>query len=370
MITRVYVDNYRCFSAFELRPERMNLLMGLNGGGKTSLLAVLAGLTRNLRSGAALSAIFPASELTRWDKRTTQRFEVDVALGDRDYRYLLVLEQEPETSHTSLVEEKVTCSGAVLFRYDNGHVHLHGNDGREGTSFPFRAARSFLPEIEVRPETRLLMDFLDYFGRTRVLKLLPGAISSQSGEESDSLDSDGSDFASWYRNLSQERPGDLHDLFSNLADVMPGFHSLALVGAGNQGRTRELIARFNSPTNGTYDVGFGELSDGQRVLVVLYALLLELREGTRLLLLDEPENYVGLTEIQPWLLALDEALGDTGQLLLISHHPEVIDLLAAHQALVFERQGGGPVRAVAASFDREGGLKASEQIARGFVGAR
>ena len=89
------------------------------------------------------------------------------------------------------------------------------------------------------------------------------------------------------------------------------------------------------------------------------------RAGT--LLLDEPENYVGLQLIQPWLVELADAMRDEGQLFVISHHPEVIDYLAADHALLFERPGGGPTRVQHNPFDRNKGLKASELVARGLV---
>lgn len=41
--------------------------------------------------------------------------------------------------------------------------------------------------------------------------------------------------------------------------------------------------------------------------------------------------------------------------------------LAAENPVHFERPGGGPARAVNADFDGESGLKASEQVARGFL---
>lgn len=41
-------------------------------------------------------------------------------------------------------------------------------------------------------------------------------------------------------------------------------------------------------------------------------------------LIDEPDNYVGLPELQPWVLAVRLLLDDEHQAVLISHHPEVL----------------------------------------------
>ncbi|MGH9752572.1 MAG: AAA family ATPase, partial [Blastocatellia bacterium] len=71
--------------------------------------------------------------------------------------------------------------------------------------------------------------------------------------------------------------------------------------------------------------------------------------------------------IQPWLVDLADAMRDEGQLFLISHHPEVIDYLAADHPLLFDRPGGGPTIVRTAPFDRSQGLKASELVARGLL---
>ena len=54
---------------------------------------------------------------------------------------------------------------------------------------------------------------------------------------------------------------------------------------------------------------------------------------------------MALREIQPWLMKLSDVIeASGGQLFLISHHPEVIDYLAAGSAFKFERPGGDVAR--------------------------
>jgi predicted ATPase len=38
MLKRIYVDNFRCLVNFELKLDRVNLLLGRNGTGKTTVL--------------------------------------------------------------------------------------------------------------------------------------------------------------------------------------------------------------------------------------------------------------------------------------------------------------------------------------------
>ncbi len=40
MLTRLYVDNYRCMVNFEFRPKQKQLIIGGNGAGKSTFLDV------------------------------------------------------------------------------------------------------------------------------------------------------------------------------------------------------------------------------------------------------------------------------------------------------------------------------------------
>ena len=367
MITRIYIDNFRCFSNFELEPGRINLLFGLNGSGKSSFMDVFDRITGLILGGRDVDELFAETDLTRWDSRSEQRFELDLGIDGKTFTYRATLERRSTGGGMALRDERVTCGDRILFRYEDGDVHLYKIDGRVGAQFPFRGNRSFIAGIEERPETMDLVSFLTRLRRLRSHKLEPARMGSVTQEEQQALLKDGANFASWYRHLSQERAGDIPQLFEQLRESLPGFQALALKGAGKQGRTRDLVVQMRAEGQKPYELDFDAVSDGQRALIVLYALLVDIGVAPRTVLLDEPENYVGLPELQPWLQRLDDALGDTGQLFFISHHPEAIDFLAAETPILFERPGGGPVRIKRADFDRDSGLKASEQIAGGLL---
>ena len=46
--------------------------------------------------------------------------------------------------------------------------------------------------------------------------------------------------------------------------------------------------------------------------------------AAKIVWIDEPDNYVGLPELLPWVLALRELLDDEHQAIMISHHPEIL----------------------------------------------
>jgi hypothetical protein len=101
---------------------------------------------------------------------------------------------------------------------------------------------------------------------------------------------------------------------ARVREILPGFESLDLRSAGANLRT--LAVRFNdsqtsSPGCG-FSLAFGELSDGQRVLICLYALLNFAVGGSGSLFIDEPENYIAIPEIQHWLMEIRDRIEDHG----------------------------------------------------------
>jgi len=100
---------------------------------------------------------------------------------------------------------------------------------------------------------------------------------------------------------------------------------------------------------------------------LLYTILHAIPERASLLFFDEPDNYVALAEIQPWLSAMRQAMVDAGKgtLMVASHHPEVIDYLSADQTLYFWRDEDGPARVRNVMVDRKQGLPLSEWLRLG-----
>jgi ATPase subunit of ABC transporter with duplicated ATPase domains len=82
----------------------------------------------------------------------------------------------------------------------------------------------------------------------------------------------------------------------------------------------------------------GELSEGQRVLVGLYAILHFAMKPSRTLCFDEPDNFIALKEVQPWLARILERTEDEeapAQVLIASHHPELLNRMAFKDGLFF-----------------------------------
>ncbi len=110
-----------------------------------------------------------------------------------------------------------------------------------------------------------------------------------------------------------------------------------------------LWAAFKTPTDafGRTEQRYrlSELSDGQRTILCLYAISQWLLTPGFVLMIDEPENFIALKELQPWLRhVIDLAEERDGQLIIVSHHPEFLNFLARDHGWYFWRENGGPTR--------------------------
>src|SRR5205823_1746413 len=155
-----------------------------------------------------------------------------------------------------------------------------------------------------------------------------------------------------------------------MREVIEGFVGLRLEDAGE--RRREIKVRM-APTTTNGECGreqeylFEELSDGQRVLFGLYAVIQYALNAETTICFDEPDNFVSLREIDPWLQSVSERAAATrSQVLLISHHPELLNRLAFAQGLQLDRPGARQVRVRPFDDPAATGLSPAELVARGW----
>ena len=150
--------------------------------------------------------------------------------------------------------------------------------------------------------------------------------------------------------------------------MIDGFEGLDLKGPPSGTRLLQVAVRTGGDGKGkSQQYGFDELSDGQRALVGLYTLLHCALTDHSTLCIDEPDNFVALREIQPWLSdILDRSQENGSQVLLISHHPELLNQLATRNGIIIERTDAGPTRVRPFAPPDDWTLTPAEIIARGW----
>ena len=150
--------------------------------------------------------------------------------------------------------------------------------------------------------------------------LYPANFQLEAVQYDSMLERDARNFASWYQRLHLEQPqGRLESFRSALKKVIDGFDGIRLPKVGMN--TPALVMDFKKAGK-EFSLGLDEISDGQRALASLYALI-HLSAGLGYtLFLDKPDNYLALAEIQPWLMELTDACGsEIPQAIICSHHP-------------------------------------------------
>lgn len=370
MIKRLYVDNYKCLVNFTYKPGQLQLLIGENGTGKTTAMEVLLKLRDFVGLGHTTAYMWPSTSLTAWQSRPEQTFELEIDGNNGRYAYRLVIEHNREEDKSRIKEESLRFDKSPLYNFDGQDAHLFRDDGTAGPGFPFDWSRSAISTIPERRDNQKLTWFRQQLGHVFYFAINPWKMATQSDKEQAEPCHDLANFASWYRHLTQDSPEQMGPLFDSLREVIDGFSSLKLVQAG--ATTRLLFVQFNQDVDRQSDASpyllpFDTLSEGQRCLIALFTILHFAVHPDATICIDEPDNFIALRELQPWLLEFCDRVRDkSAQSLLISHHPELIDQMAVNHGVRFYRDKLGPTRAKPFEWSKDDGISPSEIIASGW----
>ena len=373
MITRLYANNFRCLVAFKAKFDSFGVLCGPNGAGKSSVFDAL-GLIRNLATGDCYlggegERDVRQLEFTNWLKgssqeSTIQEFELGVTAEGHSFEYVIHIEQKANFEKPRIVKEMAACDGRSLFERDPEGVRFEKADGTQ-TGFPLDWRQAALASIQPRGNLREIAILQEGIAKLLILRPNPRGMERESKSDSKRPNLYLSNLTSWYRSLSQDLDWTvaLRDL---LQEVWPDFRSFKLEDVGLN--TKALQLRFES-SNGP-DAGvlfFHQLSDGEKALIGLYMLRATLTTGAaHTVLIDEPDNYVGLPELQPWVLSLRELLDDEHQAIIISHHPEILSSAGEDFGRYLWRDNHTSPTRIGPLKTPEG-LSPGEAIARGWV---
>jgi predicted ATPase len=363
MLTRVYIDNFRSFVNFEYRPGRKQLLLGANGSGKSSLLDAIRYLKQFVEGN---ENPFTQSTRTRWQDHPLQVVEIEALLDSRTYEYRVEIRFAPETRHLSVSLERLKVSGTPVFELAGGEVRFFPNNSNQSTAVPLETTKSalYLSQLS-NSRVRRFVEWMKSVHCFRI-DVYPGQMDESADREEPQPDHELNNLAAWYRHLVQAYPDENVRFLSSMKEALDGFQALRF--SSEEDGVKKLRADFMVSAKERVNYSLSELSEGQRCLIALYMILHFLIARGHTVFIDEPDNFVALREIQPWLLAAEAAVEDqdSGQLILISHHPEILNKWASRHGLRFFREDNGHVRTEKFKGDPGGNLKPSELLARGW----
>jgi len=375
MLVRLYADNYRCFSSFTLELGSLSVLLGSNGSGKSTVLGLIARLRDFLTGRGTSLELFPPETLCRWDKRFEQTFELGVKIQEQgEYVYrLLVRHEAPERGLNKVIEETLVLNGKPLFEGTDQEIRLH-NDWQSGN--PVKLLPDWhvsgISRINERHDNKKLTAFRMAVANMLVLQLNPALVSAVApAKKSVEIPSpDCSDFAGWLRHISMAEALVRQEAEKSLTQgSLPGFRAFQAVPSGDAEILECLFEAKPKPLKFRLD----ELSYGQIALIILEVAMAAAAERGGALLLDEPSNFLGLSEIQPLLIRLqDAALEGRYQVILTAHHPIAVDLLAGAYGLWLDRDPTGPTRVhrmqlTDSALGDKSTMTMSDLMARGWV---
>jgi predicted ATPase len=362
MLTRLYIDNFRCFEKFEWRPGRKQLIIGRNGTGKTSLMDALRYLRLTAARGDRLETWFKLDQRTLWLDQREQVFEIEARIEGGNYAYRLVIEPQGRPRRPVVRSESLSLNDQPVLVVEGGQLIAVGSESRKG--YALEQSRAALPTVAEESNRRELRRFREWLGRVVCSHINPFSMEARAEKEALRPRVDFANMAGWYRHLVQARRREDLAFLQDLRKSLDGFDQLFLEDAGES--VRVLYAEFLRDGR-TAKIPFGKLSDGQRCLICLYAIMHFVVSKGDMVIIDEPDNFISLREIQPWLMAIEEMADDhKGQVILISHHPEILNQWAPAYGVQFVRDGAGPVWVEKFKGDPESPLSAAELVARGW----
>jgi len=357
VLTTIAIENYRSLRDLRLPLDRINVITGANGTGKSSLyraLRLLADCASGrviaslAREGGLESALWAGPEHLGAAVRsgrhpvqgTVRSGPISLQLGfaSDDFSYLidLGLPTRDESSAFNLdpeIKRELVWSGpvmrpaSVLIKRKRALVELRGTSSRSDSWESFESA--------LRPYESVLTEVLDPVRAPELLAVREQICSwrfydqfradtdspvrqSQIGTRTPVLDADGRDLAAALQTIIEI--GDIDALHSTIEDAFPGSRLQVVetrgrfdLELGAHGLLRPLSA--------------AELSDGTLRYLLLVAALLSPRPPS-LMVLNEPETSLH-ADLLPALARLIARASEHTQIVVVTHARRLVEALTA-----------------------------------------
>ena len=334
MLNRLYIHNYRCLENFTLNLADTSsaLLIGRNGSGKSTVLDCLRLFQRICRGANRIRNLISTSDFTQDRLDRPMRFEVDITLTGRRFRYALSFEWPPNFHEARILEESLSVDGNDIFTRENAQIQLAG-----GAAFALDWHTVALPVINERPGERAIQDLKTYFASMLLIAPIPANMTGFSEEPSTELQRDAANFASCLRALLGQKPAAYSVFESYIKAAIPDFSSIENVERGESGT--QLIVKFDqSKPPRSLSVEFKALSDGEKCFFLSGYILAANTVGPVFCLWDEPDNHLSLSEVGQFITDLRRMTNRDGQFIATTHHPETIRKFSDETTFVLSRE--------------------------------
>jgi energy-coupling factor transporter ATP-binding protein EcfA2 len=338
VVRRLYIHNFHCLENFELPIARQSsvLLIGKNGSGKTSVALALRILQQIARGTNRVGDLVEPKDMAGGRTDVPMRFEIEVELSDGVYQYGIAFDFPRGFKELRVLEEKLTASGRPVYARQLAQVHLaRAGDEREA-EFRIDWHLVALPIIQQQSPHDPLTVFKQWLARMLILRPTPSLIQGESKEETLQPNLQVTNFAAWLAGVLAHAPSAYTKIDQYLKQVMPDLKDIRNPVVGKDSRNLEV--HFSNEQT-SLRVAFEDLSDGEKCFMIC-ALVLAANEtyGPLLCFWDEPDNYLAISEVGHFVLALRKAFQSGGQLIATSQNSEAIRSFSDENTFILHRR--------------------------------
>ena len=331
MIRNLKIHNYKLFRDFALELDGgVNLLCGPNGSGKTSVIEIVYALTRFLAMpdhsdtiACSVEDAFPLRTFCRWLTEERGSGEMSIKLEvesaqHQHYIYELTVRYNFLEKISRVQHESLRLGETLLLEFKEGHIKMFTDDKRE-LSFRSDWKRSGL--VVGSSNNSRIRRFGKQVASLYAFHLVPALMKQDVEKPMETLDLYGENFAAWRFLRATQQLMRQARVVEQSKYFIPGLVDIRYIKKGDW-HALAVKVEFNGREN---DIEFNELSDGQKTLLALYSILANIPNGSTVLV-DEPENFLALGELQPWLEAMNDAWEERDiQFVIISHNPRTLN---------------------------------------------
>ncbi len=338
MIQRFYVHNFRCMENFELpiAGKPSSLLIGKNGTGTSTIGFVLEILQKIARGTNRVGQLVKPSDFSRDRSDVPLRVEIEVKIGDVLFRYELAFELPAGFRELRIAEERLSCDGSDIYSRDRAKVSLARSDRNREANFLVDWHLVALPIIQEQSESDPLHVFKRWLGQMLILAPIPSLMSGDSESETLVPERSVTNFGDWFSGVLRHSPAAYTEVDKYLRDVMPDFKDVKNLATG--ANTTSLSVQFQQD-KAVLNIPFRHLADGEKCFFIGAVVLASIHAlGPHLCYWDEPDNYLALSEVGHFVMALRRSFESGGQLLITSHSPEAIRRFSGENTLLLHRR--------------------------------
>ncbi|MEX8519465.1 MAG: AAA family ATPase [Leptothrix sp. (in: b-proteobacteria)] len=339
MLQRLYVHNFRCLENFEFKlgSSPSALLIGKNGSGKSTLRQVLKIFQSIGRGENRVGQLVKPGDCTLGRVGVPMRFELEVIMGGQAFHYILALELPDRFRELRVLEEQLALDGSVIYSREHAQVTVRRDSASQPEAqFNINWHLVALPVIQDPAAAGALGAFRQWLAGMVLLAPIPQRITGNAAGESLEPVEDGSNLADWLSGLLAQYPAAYATLSQHLQQVMPDLADFRFERAGKEAKS--MLVRFKAGT-AQHELEFDALSDGEKCFF-LCAVVLAANQcyGPLFAFWDEPDNYLSLSEVSHFVMALRRGFHQGGQILMTSHNEEAVRRFSNDNTWVLGRQ--------------------------------